>query len=58
MELWTITVDPAVKKLLGEMVQDLDSGESTEEERIAYSYVLRRFISDLLDDKYTINMWN
>ncbi|MBO0467506.1 hypothetical protein JZO73_08140 [Enterococcus plantarum] len=56
MELWTITVDPAVKKLLGEMVQDLDSGESTEEERIAYSYVLRRFISDLLDDKYTINM--
>lgn len=34
----------------------LDSGESTEEERIAYSYVLRRFISDLLDDRYTINM--
>lgn len=55
MDSWTIQLDPAMRELLEEMVQDLGDKNIPEEQRMAYNYFLRKFVGDLVDDRYTIN---
>lgn len=53
-EIKKIKLEYYVIAFLKDIIGILNAGDLNEEQQIAYNYMLRRFIENLLEDRYTI----